>query len=43
VNDKEDAGVHTVSFDGSGLAAGIYYYRLQAGLHNDTKAFVLVK
>jgi pectate lyase len=43
VNDQEAAGVHTVSFEGSGLAAGVYYYRLQAGLHSGTRALMLLK
>ena len=29
VNEKKDAGVHEVTFDGSGLSSGVYFYRLQ--------------
>jgi hypothetical protein len=31
VNERRDAGVHEVNFDASGLASGVYLYRLQAG------------
>ena len=43
VNGRQDAGVHDVIFDGAGLAAGVYYYRLQAGGHQATKALLLMK
>jgi hypothetical protein len=29
VNERKDAGVHAVSFDGSGLSSGMYFYRMQ--------------
>ena len=29
VNDRSEAGVHEVGFDGSGLASGVYLYRLE--------------
>jgi len=29
VNEKRDAGVHDVKFDGRGLSSGVYFYRLQ--------------
>ncbi|MCB0294283.1 MAG: T9SS type A sorting domain-containing protein, partial [Calditrichaeota bacterium] len=31
VNEMKPAGYHTVSFDGSELSSGIYFYRLEAG------------
>ncbi len=37
VNDEIDAGYHTVQFDGSGLASGMYFYRIQALAHPDAK------
>jgi pectate lyase len=43
VNERQDAGVHEMIFDGSSLAAGVYYYRLQAGLHSGTRALLLLK
>jgi hypothetical protein len=43
VNARQDAGAHDVIFDGKGLAAGVYYYRLQAGEHQATRALVLLK
>ena len=29
VDERRDAGVHEVTFDASGLARGVYLYRLQ--------------
>jgi pectate lyase len=43
VDAREDAGEHTVLFDATGLAGGIYYYRLNAGHSTATKALVLLK
>ena len=31
LNGEEEPGYHEVRFDGTGLASGVYYYRLQAG------------
>ncbi len=42
-NGFQRAGRHTVHFDGSGLASGIYYYRLRAGESMITKKLVLLK
>jgi len=41
VNGKEQAGSHSVRFEGSHLKEGIYYYRLQSGTFNCTKKFIL--
>ena len=43
VNERRDAGVHEVTFDGSGLASGVYFYRLQAGGFVQSKRLVLLK
>jgi hypothetical protein len=37
------AGEHTVSFDGSGCASGVYYYRLEAGNRSSGGKMVLCK
>jgi len=38
-----NAGVHSVRFDGSGLASGVYCYRLQAGTMVDMKRMILIR
>ncbi|MBS1553023.1 MAG: T9SS type A sorting domain-containing protein [Bacteroidetes bacterium] len=46
VNGIQTAGYYSVSFDGSGLASGVYYYRLEVtGEKNfvDTRKMLLVK
>jgi hypothetical protein len=43
VNGDLEAGVHSVQFNASGLASGIYFCRLQAGTIADTKKLVLSK
>jgi len=36
VNERREAGCHEVRFDASGLSSGVYFYRLQARLHQST-------
>ena len=43
VDGKQDAGVHDVRFDGGGLAAGCYFYRVAAGGQVETRKMLLVK
>jgi len=43
VNERKDAGVHEVSFDGSNLASGVYFYRIQAGDFVQTHRLLLLK
>jgi hypothetical protein len=43
VNGSEGAGYHEVKFDGSGLASGVYFYRLQAGNFVQTKELLLLR
>jgi hypothetical protein len=43
VNETEQAGYKSVSFDGSSLASGTYFYRISAGAFTDVKKLVLLK
>jgi hypothetical protein len=42
VNGDIDAGYHEVTFDASGLASGVYFYRMTAGTYVDTKKLLLI-
>jgi hypothetical protein len=43
VNGRREAGVHTVVFDGSRLAAGVYICRLQTGTFTQSRKLVLLR
>ncbi len=43
VNGEQAAGRYAQSFNASGLASGLYFYRLQAGNFVETKKMMLVK
>ena len=43
VNEKREAGSYEVKFDGSNLANGVYFYRLQAGDFVQSRKLVLLK
>ena len=43
IDRKFEAGNHTVTFNGSSLASGVYFYRIEAGQFTDMKKMVLIK
>jgi hypothetical protein len=43
VNEDLDAGYHDVHFDATGLASGVYYYRLRAGDFTKNKSLLLLR
>ncbi|MBE2217050.1 MAG: T9SS type A sorting domain-containing protein [Ignavibacteria bacterium] len=43
VNEMKQPGFHTVDFDASSFASGIYFYRIDAGQFTSVKRMVLVK
>ena len=43
VNEKKMSGIHEEKFDGSNLASGVYFYRLEAGSFVQTKKLVILR
>ncbi|MCF7886526.1 MAG: T9SS type A sorting domain-containing protein [Candidatus Marinimicrobia bacterium] len=43
VNDHKNAGNHYKKWDASGLASGVYFYKIQAGNFTDVKKCLLMK
>jgi glucuronoarabinoxylan endo-1,4-beta-xylanase len=43
VDEKRGAGTHEVTFDATGLASGMYLYRLTAGSFVQTMKLLVVK
>jgi hypothetical protein len=43
VNQKQSAGTYEVTFDGTGLSSGIYFYTLRANGISETKRMTLLK
>ena len=43
VNERQNAGSYSISFDGSNLPSGLYYYKLESGGFVDTKKMLLIK
>ncbi len=42
-NEELSAGTHQRTFDASGLASGVYYYRLQIGTRVESRRMILVR
>ena len=40
---RKEAGVHSISFNGDGMASGVYFYKLNAGDFSATRKMVLLK
>ena len=43
LDESRSAGVHTVQWDAGSNATGVYFYRIEAGLHVETKKMLLMK
>jgi hypothetical protein len=43
VDDRQEAGFHSIAWNGSDFASGIYLYRFKAGDFTETKKMLLVK
>ena len=42
-NGEQEAGYHEVRFDASGMASGVYFYRIHAGTYVETRKLLLMK
>jgi predicted outer membrane repeat protein len=43
VDERKPTGKHSIKFNASKLASGIYYYQLQAGMYEVVKKMILIK
>ena len=43
VSEKQKAGMHTVEWDASGMASGVYYYRLVTKNYVATKKLIILR
>jgi hypothetical protein len=43
VNERQAPGIYQVTFDGAGLASGVYFYRLTAGSYVTSRTMILLK
>ncbi len=43
VNEPQESGFYSVTFDGSALSSGVYFYRLRAGNFCQSKKMIILK
>ncbi|MGD0339767.1 MAG: T9SS type A sorting domain-containing protein [Bacteroidota bacterium] len=43
VNERQNAGSHSVTFNANNLPSGVYFYRMQAGSYSETKKLILLR
>ncbi len=43
VNERQSSGIHSVTFNASGLTSGVYFYRIETGTYHDAKKLLLLK
>jgi photosystem II stability/assembly factor-like uncharacterized protein len=43
LNERQNAGNHSVNFEGNGLSTGIYLYRLSSGAYTETKKMLMLR
>jgi hypothetical protein len=43
VDERQNAGIHSVTFSASGLTSGVYFYRIETGTYHDAKKLLLLK
>lgn len=43
VNEKKEAGSYEVKFDATGLASGVYFYRIEAGTFVQTRKLLVLR
>ena len=43
VDEKQEPGIYTAEFDGSGISSGVYYVQMKAGKFVNVKKMILLK
>ncbi|MBK9098729.1 MAG: T9SS type A sorting domain-containing protein [bacterium] len=43
INEEKNSGFHEITFDGSELSSGVYFYSLQASKYSETKKMILIR